>query len=167
MDIGGAAAASNIMVLLPRTSCGLILSLPLRTLQKVSMAERKQSLQKNVVRASFGPDYESGNGGRRSIVDANMPFLRKRINHLRLQEAERENRRFRQEREWMDWEKEMYPMYHSRICQWVGLLHNYLMYTRPTVALATLSAMVLVVTASIILVLFTSVNSVHLPGLGA
>lgn len=179
MDIRGATAASNIMVLLPRTShgalqpqiicCGLHL-LPRRTLQRASMAERKQSLQRNVVRANFGPDYDSDSGGERSIVDANMPFLRKRINNLKLQEEKR-NCRFHPEEElesgWMDWEKEVYPTYHSRICQWMGLLHNYLIYTRPTVALATLSALALVVTASIMVLLAISVNSIHLPRFGA
>jgi len=71
MDMRAAVAASNSIVLLPRlshgdlnpkiTSCGL-LSLPRRTLYTVTMAERKQSLPGNVVRASSGQDYESGSG---------------------------------------------------------------------------------------------------------
>jgi hypothetical protein len=177
MDMKAAVAASNSIVLLPRlshgalhpqiTSCG-ILSLPRSTLQTVSMAERKQSLPGNVVRASSGQDYESGSGGGRSIVDANMPFLRKRINKMKLQEG---TKIFRfppeLESEWMEWEKELYPTYHSKICQSMGLLHNYLIYTRPSVALAGLTAMALVVTASVILVLVTSVNSIYLARLGA
>jgi hypothetical protein len=96
-------------------------------------------------------------------VDANMPFLRKRINKLKLEE-ETKIRRFplELESEWMEWEKELYPTYHSKICQSMGLLHNYLIYTRPSVALASLSAVALVVTASVILVFVTSVNSIHL-----
>lgn len=136
------------------------------------MAEGKQSLRPKVVRASSSPEYESGSGGGRSIVDANMPLLRKRINKLKIQEEERKGDRpappeEELESEWMEWEKKLYPTYHFKVCEMIGLLHNYLIETRPSVALATLSLNVFVAAASVLVLLVASVNSLHLSRLGS
>jgi len=150
------------------TSCGL-LPLNRQTLQRVSMAERKQSLPPNhVVTASSSPDYESGRGGGKSIVDANMPLLRKRLNTLRLQE-ERNNERYTPEEgsQRMQWEEELSRTYHSKICEAMRLLHNYLLYTRPSVALANLSIMAIVVATSVLSVMVLIVSNIHVCGFGA
>lgn len=138
-----------------------------RTLQKVSAAQRKQLLSlPKVVRGSSSPEYESGSGGGRSIVDANMPLLRKRIKKLKIQEEERNRDRAPPEEEleseWMEWEKKLYPTYHFKVCEMIGLLHSYLMNTRPSVALATLSLTVFFAAASVLVLLVTSINSIHL-----
>lgn len=149
----------------------MLLPLHSQTLQRVSMAERKQWLPSNVVRASSSAEYDSGGEGRRSIVDANMSLLRRRINQLKLQEEERYGGREPPEEEyleskWMQWEKKLYPAYHSKVCEMMGLLQSYLMNTRPSVALASLSFTVLIVAASVISVLVTSVNTINLTQFG-
>eukprot|EP01018_Ginkgo_biloba_P027241 Gb_20337 [translate_table: standard] len=102
---------------------------------------KKNKMHPNVVKASSG-DSEFGAGGP-SIVDANMIVLRKRMNDLNMQE-----RNYEPPEEWMEWEKKVYPAYHSTICHAIGLLQNYLMNTRPSFAIATLSLMSLSVAAS-------------------
>lgn len=150
------------------TSCGL-LPLHRRKLQRVSMAERKQSLPPNyvVITASSSQDYGFGSGGGKSIVDANMPLLRKRLDELKLQE-ERNNERSTPEEgsEQMQWEEEVSHTYLSKVFETMDLLHNYLMHTRPSVALASLSVMALVVAASVLFVLLLIVRNIHVKGLG-
>lgn len=128
-------------------------------------------LASNVVRASSSAEYDSGGEGGRSIVDANMSLLRRRINQLKLQEEERNGGRDPAEEEyleskWMEWEKKLYPVYHFKVCEMMGLLQSYLMNTRPSVALASLSFTVLIVAASVISVLVASVNTIHLTRIG-
>lgn len=104
-------------------------------------------------------------------MDANMSLLRRQINHLKLQEEERNSGRVSYgeelESEWMEWEKKLYPAYHFKVCETMGLLQSYLMNTRPSVALASLSLTVLVVAASVISVFVTSVNILHLTRFGS
>eukprot|EP01018_Ginkgo_biloba_P027240 Gb_20326 [translate_table: standard] len=111
-------------------------------------SQKKKKVTPNVVKASLA-DYEFGAGsvhafhGGPSIVDANITILRKRMNEVKMQE-----RNYKPPEEWREWEKNVYPAYHSSICHAIGLLQSYLMNARPSVAVATLSLMSLSVAAS-------------------
>ncbi|GLJ09346.1 hypothetical protein SUGI_0106970 [Cryptomeria japonica] len=83
------------------------------------------------IRARYG-DYDCGEGP--SMVDANISVLRRRVYELKLQES-----CYRPPEEWMEWEKNMRSDYYSTISQATGILQWCLMSTRPTIALATSS----------------------------
>lgn len=178
MDMKSATAAGNKW---PRLSCtdgpfhlqvtsSGLLPFHRRKLQRVSIAERKLSLPPNylVTAASSSQDYDFGSEGGKSIVDANMPLLRKRLNELKLQEDRNNERSTPAERsERMQWEDELSLTYLSKVCEMMYLLHNFLMQTRPSVALASLSVMAVIVSGSVLFVLALIVRNIHVTVFGA
>lgn len=145
----------------PEVTCCSLFLLNRRTFQKVSMVLGKQSLPPNfVATASSNPDFKSGSGGGKSIVDANMPLLRKRLKRLKLKERNNEMST-PDGGERIQWEEELSPSYQCKIWEPICLLHNYLM------PLASLSVMALVVAASVLFVWGIIVIKIHPCGFGA
>eukprot|EP01018_Ginkgo_biloba_P027261 Gb_16481 [translate_table: standard] len=138
-------------------SCGLLPLQKQMVSAKVStfssQIQKKKKMPPNMVKASSA-DYGFG-AGSPNIVDANMTILRKRMNEIKMQE-----RNYKAPQEWMEWERKVYPAYHSSICHAIGLLQNYLMNVRPSFAVVTLSLMSLGLAASVSLV-FT-ISGIHL-----
>lgn len=99
-------------------------------------------------------------GGGKSIVDANMPLLRKRLKRLKLKERNNEMST-PDGGERIQWEEELSPSYQCKIWEPICLLHNYLM------PLASLSVMALVVAASVLFVWGIIVIKIHPCGFGA
>ncbi|GLJ09335.1 hypothetical protein SUGI_0106850 [Cryptomeria japonica] len=98
--------------------------------QKKKVSLRKK-YTRSCIKARYG-DYDCSEGP--NMVDANMSVLRQRVYELKLQES-----CYHPSQEWMEWEKNMLPHYHSTISQATGILQWYLMSTRPSIALAALS----------------------------
>ncbi|GLJ09344.1 hypothetical protein SUGI_0106950 [Cryptomeria japonica] len=95
--------------------------------------KKKVNLRKKYmgIKAWYG-DYDCNEGP--NMVDANMSILRRRMYELKLQESF-----YIPPQEWMEWEKNMLPHYYSAISQATGILQSCLMSTRPSIALAALS----------------------------
>ncbi|PON58504.1 mediator of RNA polymerase II transcription subunit [Trema orientale] len=89
-------------------------------------------------------------GGR--LVDENMIVLRLRIREMKMLETDNEANRLPSE--WMEWEKQYYVHYIEDVFEGIGLLQNYLMNTRPSVALGFLALFMLSVPISSGFVLF-------------
>ncbi|KAJ8761273.1 hypothetical protein K2173_001329 [Erythroxylum novogranatense] len=71
-------------------------------------------------------------------VDDNMIVLRMRMKEMKMLEKS-----YEPPQEWMEWEKKYYEHYNKDICEAVGLLQNYFMSVRPSLALGTLAFLVL------------------------
>ncbi|GLJ09345.1 hypothetical protein SUGI_0106960 [Cryptomeria japonica] len=117
-------------------ACGL---LGLQT-RKKRISLRKKYLE-GCIKARYG-DYDCGEGP--NIVDANMSVLRRRMYELKLQESF-----CIPPQEWMEWEKNMRSDYYSTISQATGILQSCLMSNRPSIALATLSLVLIGVGTSV------------------
>ncbi|GLJ09336.1 hypothetical protein SUGI_0106860 [Cryptomeria japonica] len=98
--------------------------------QKRKVSLRKKYME-SCIKAKYG-DYDCSKGP--SMVDANISVLRPRVYELKLQESYHSP-----PQEWMEWEKNMRCDYYSTISQATGIFQSCLMSTRPTIALATLS----------------------------
>ncbi|GLJ09351.1 hypothetical protein SUGI_0107150 [Cryptomeria japonica] len=98
--------------------------------QKKRVNLRKKYTE-SCIKARYG-DYDCNEGP--SMVDRNMSVLRRRMYELKLQESF-----YIPPQEWMEWEKNMLPHYYSAISQATGILQSCLMSTRPIIALASLS----------------------------
>ncbi|GLJ09349.1 hypothetical protein SUGI_0107130 [Cryptomeria japonica] len=117
-------------------ACGL---LSLKT-QKKRVNLRKKYTE-SCIKAWYG-DYDCNEGP--NLVDRNMSVLRRRMYELKLQQ-----RFYIPPKEWMEWEKNMLSDYFSTISQATGILQSCLMSTRPSIALATLSLVLMGMGASL------------------
>ncbi|KAH7533870.1 uncharacterized protein LOC132803508 [Ziziphus jujuba] len=72
-----------------------------------------------------GRDYEG------KLVDENMIELRIRIQEMKMLEMGDEQ----PPSDWMEWEKDYFEYYKEDVCEGIGLLQNWLMNVRPSLAL--------------------------------
>ncbi|GLJ09353.1 hypothetical protein SUGI_0107170 [Cryptomeria japonica] len=106
------------------------------------------------IRARYG-DYDCGEGP--SMVHANMSILRRRMYELKLQESF-----YIPPEEWMEWEKNMHSDYYSIISQATGILQSCLMSSRPNIALASLSLVLMDVGTSVSVSLVMAWSNVNI-----
>lgn len=91
-------------------------------------------------RETNGRDY----GGR--LVDENMIVLRLRIQDMKKLQMDHEANQ--PPSQWMEWEKQYYVYYKEDVYEGIGLLQNYLMSIRPSLALGCLALFMLSVPIS-------------------
>lgn len=101
------------------------------------------------------------NNGR--LVDENMAVLRKRIQEMKMLEANNEP----PPDDWMEWEKAYYAeSYNSDISEGIGFLQHLLMETRPSLALGMVALVLFSVPTSMMVVVLQfmdmAAKSVHL-----
>ncbi|KAJ9562156.1 hypothetical protein OSB04_007316 [Centaurea solstitialis] len=89
---------------------------------------------------------------RRNVVDENMIVLRMRIKELEIEEMG--GLPLAVPKNWMEWEKH-YERYNEDVCEAIGMLQLWLMNTRPSLALGTLTLLMFSVSLS------TSVSICH------
>ncbi|GLJ09337.1 hypothetical protein SUGI_0106870 [Cryptomeria japonica] len=106
--------------------------------QKKKVSLRKKHMG---IKARYG-DYDCSEGP--NMVDANISVLRRRVYELKLHESCHSP-----PQEWMEWEKNMRSDYYSTISQATRILQWCLMSTWPSIALATLSLMLMGVGTSV------------------
>ncbi|XP_048229680.1 uncharacterized protein LOC125370068 [Ricinus communis] len=87
-----------------------------------------------------------------SSVDEGMIVLRRRIREINMVEESCDHHEVSPG--WMEWEKEYYVHYNQDVCEAMGLLQNYLMNVRPSLALGTLALVTFSVLISSGVVLF-------------
>lgn len=104
------------------------------------------------VRAKSG-DRQQADSGDWSIVDANMILLRKRISELKSQEDN-----YELPEDWKEWEKKIYPSYHTNVIQAIGWLHYTLIHARPSVGIALLSLITLCVPTSFLVAIMAMLH---------
>ncbi|GMN28300.1 hypothetical protein TIFTF001_002013 [Ficus carica] len=75
------------------------------------------------------------NGGR--LVDENMIVLRMRIRGVKMLENGHDGRD-QPPSDWMEWEKQYFVHYNEDVLEGIGLLQNYLMNIRPSLALGAM-----------------------------
>ncbi|XP_059644635.1 uncharacterized protein LOC132286332 isoform X2 [Cornus florida] len=126
-------------------------TLPLRCSPAKSRSRRRlvPATRKTVIASvrRSGHDY----GGR--PVDENMIILRMRIREAKMLEgihSPPEN--------WMEWEKRYYAHYNEDVCEAVGLLHSFLMDTRPCLAFGMAALILLSVILSTSGLLFYAIH---------
>lgn len=108
--------------------------------QKKKVGLRKKYME-SCIKARYG-DYDCSEGP--SLVDANISNLRRRVYELKLQES-----CHTPPQKWMEWEENIRSDYYSTISQATGILQWCLMSTRPSVALAALSLVLMGVGTSL------------------
>lgn len=97
-------------------------------------------------RDAYGHDYDG------KVVDENMIILRKRIHEMRI---EKTNHEPEPPSHWMEWEKQYYVNYDSRIREAVELLQSEVMNnTRPSLALGMVALIMLSVPTSMVVIMF-------------
>ncbi|KAG0491482.1 hypothetical protein HPP92_004880 [Vanilla planifolia] len=94
-------------------------------------------------RDRHGDSYESGS---RWSVDKSMIVLRRRIHQMRMEESGHEL-----PAHWVEWERQVYASYAEHVYDLVGLLQTVLLSTRPIVAMAIASALLLGVPTSLLM----------------
>ncbi|GLJ32494.1 hypothetical protein SUGI_0653840 [Cryptomeria japonica] len=112
----------------------------------------KKNERKLVVKACF-----SDASGRMGFGDEDMIVLRCRIHKLRMEENN-----YIPPQNWMQWEKNWYPTYHSDVCSFVVRLQNILLNSRPSIAVGILALITFSVPASLLLLLIQIIC--HLKG---
>ncbi|GKC71393.1 hypothetical protein Tco_1117276 [Tanacetum coccineum] len=101
----------------------------------------------------FVVNAERGANDKGKLVDDNMIVLRMRIKEVEMEEMDglpptiSEN--------WMKWEKEYYEDYNKDVCEAMGMLQMYLMNTRPSLVLGTLALLMLSVSLSTSVVIYS------------
>ncbi|KAK7357689.1 hypothetical protein VNO80_16984 [Phaseolus coccineus] len=88
---------------------------------------------------SFGHHYDG------KMVDENMILLRMRIREIEMMEMKGKT-----PSDWCEWEKENYENYVSDVCEALGLLQRLLINTRPSLALATIVLIILIMSMPIV-----------------
>ncbi|MFS7983381.1 hypothetical protein Hanom_Chr11g00973861 [Helianthus anomalus] len=102
-----------------------------------------------VVKARRGTD-DGGN-----LVDENMIVLRMRIKELEIEER---GGLGPQADKWMEWEKKYYGSYIGDVCEAMMMLQMCLMNTRPSLALGTLTFLMLSVPLSTSVVIYNFIS---------
>ncbi|CAK7344165.1 unnamed protein product [Dovyalis caffra] len=122
--------------------------LALRPISQVKLRPRRNTIVA-VNRGTNGRDY----GGK--LVDENMIVLRLRIKEMKMLEACNNP-----PSHWMEWEKQyfLHFNYNNDVCEAVGILQNYLMNVRPSLALGLVTLVSLSVPIATGVVLFQAVE---------
>ncbi|EXC20570.1 hypothetical protein L484_027125 [Morus notabilis] len=104
--------------------------------------------------SSRGTNGSRDSGGR--LVDENMIVLRMRIRDAKMLErsTHHDHDDHNDRLEWMDWEKQYFVNYQEDVLEGIGLLQNWLMNTRPSLALGFLALFTMSVTISSSFVIF-------------
>ncbi|KAL4582466.1 hypothetical protein LXL04_007016 [Taraxacum kok-saghyz] len=106
---------------------------------------------------SFVVSAKRGSDGRKNIVDENMIVLRMRIREVEMEEI---GDLPQTSQNWMGWEKRYYEQYNEDICEAMKVLQMCLMNTRPSLVLGVLILLMLSVTLSSGVVIYTFVSLV-------
>ncbi|GLJ32497.1 hypothetical protein SUGI_0653910 [Cryptomeria japonica] len=109
----------------------------------------KKNERKLAVKACF-----SHASGRTGFGDEDMIVLRCRIHKLR-----REERNYIPPQDWMKWEKNWYPTYHSDVCSFLVRLQSIFLNSRPGIAIGILGLISFSVPASVLLLLSESLHN--------
>ncbi|XP_021296778.1 uncharacterized protein LOC110426019 [Herrania umbratica] len=98
-------------------------------------------------RGSDGPDYVG------KLVGESMIVLRLRIKEIKISEN-----RVELPSDWMEWEKQYFPHYNEDVFEAMGLLQNFLMNMRPSLAVGMVALVLLSVPLSSGLTLFQALQ---------
>ncbi|CAK7344177.1 unnamed protein product [Dovyalis caffra] len=122
--------------------------LALRPISQVKLRPRRNT----IVALSRGTN---GRGYEGKLVDENMIVLRLRIKEMKILEACNNP-----PSHWMEWEKQylLHFNYNNDVCEAVGILQNYLMNVRPSLALGLVTLVSLSLPISTGVVLFQAVE---------
>ncbi|OMO73398.1 hypothetical protein COLO4_27128 [Corchorus olitorius] len=144
------AAAASVST----SSTRLIINQKIRLFRSRRDPNREKS--SSFIMASFrernGPDYMG------KLVDESMIVLRMRIKEIKISES-------KQLEElpsgWTEWEKQYLVQYNADVCEAMGLLQNFLMNIRPSLAVGIIALVVFMVPISTGLTFFHALQIAH------
>ncbi|XP_021296779.1 uncharacterized protein LOC110426020 [Herrania umbratica] len=108
-----------------------------RTLNPNRILPALSTCRKTPVRKIMASTRGTNNGGdhyQGKLVDESMIQLRMRIKEMKVLEKSDEL-----PSNWMEWEKQYFLHYNEDICKAIGLLQNYLLNVRPSLALGMIA----------------------------
>ncbi|XP_007033113.2 PREDICTED: uncharacterized protein LOC18601947 [Theobroma cacao] len=117
-----------------------------RTLNPHRILPALSTCRKTPFRKIMASTRGTNNGGdhyQGKLVDESMIQLRMRIKEMKVFEKSDEL-----PSNWMEWEKQYFLHYNEDICKAIGLLQNYLMNVRPSLALGMIALLMLSVPIS-------------------
>ncbi|KAE8022027.1 hypothetical protein FH972_007867 [Carpinus fangiana] len=121
------------------TNCSLPTH-PYRLFSLTSPRQRRRRSVNLIAAASGGADGRDYWG---RLVDENMIVLRWRIREMKIVEMNHDL-----PSNWMGWEKQYFFRYNEDVCEALGLLQNFLMSTRPSLAFGLIALVILSVLIS-------------------
>ena len=127
------------------------LSLPKLPCQPFSFTMRHQRRCVNLTVAASGETNNRDYWGK--LVDKNMIVLRLRMREMKILETN-----YEPPSNWMEWEKKYFLRYNDDVCEALGLLQDYLMNMRPSLALGIITFLTFSVLISIGLILFHAID---------
>ncbi|KAJ9173020.1 hypothetical protein P3X46_016198 [Hevea brasiliensis] len=127
--------------------------------RRSSNLQHRKRLLGMSVKAARRDSSERDYGGR--LVDENMITLRMRIREMKMLETSTSSDDDLHQilpSDWMEWEKKHFFNYNKDVCEVLGLLQNYFLNTRPSLALGMLALVALIVPISTGVVLFSALQ---------
>lgn len=121
--------------------------MPLGGLRKPLRCTRRR--RAGIARASDMAEPESAGAGGSNVVDSNMMVLRKRIQHIRIQESIYDT-----PADWSEWERNAYSSYRADVCLLLSTMQSQLLTMRPGMALSIVS--ILMAVLPVMSILFVS-----------
>ncbi|OMO55574.1 hypothetical protein CCACVL1_27170 [Corchorus capsularis] len=146
------AAAASIST----SSTRLIINQKIRLFRRRRDPKNWGKSSKFNIMASFrernGPDYMG------KLVDESMIVLRMRIKEMKISESKQLEEL---PSAWMEWEKQYLLQYNADVCEAMGLLQNFLMNIRPSLAVGIIALVVFMVPISTGLTFFHALQIAH------